>query len=97
MDRRIEQGFRHAQVAGEKAGEVEGAQFRVTHGAGSERRDPCGCEFCSNPASAITITRAGVCVVCPVCADIAFMHAAQPLSIERFHEGEREHEHACFA
>lgn len=94
MHRRIEQRFGHAQVPGQERSKVEGAQFRVTHREVSGKRNPCECEFCSNPAAAVTITRSGVMVVCPVCADIAFMHACQPLSIERFHEGEREHEHA---
>lgn len=93
--RRSEKQFtRHAQVAGEKRGEVEGFQFRVTHRGASSGRNPCVCDFCTNPAAAVTVTRSGVYAVCPVCADIAFMHAAQPLSIERFHEGEREHEPA---
>lgn len=90
----IKQGFRHAQMGGEKAGKVEGAKFRLTHHRGSTDRNPCACDFCSNPAASVIATRSGVYAACPVCASIAFMQAAQPLSIERFHEGEREHEQA---
>lgn len=68
MHRGIKQFHRDAQVPGEKAGEVEGAQFRVTHGTGSNRRNPCECDMCSSIATAEIITRSGVMLACPDCA-----------------------------
>jgi hypothetical protein len=94
MDRGHEQFSRHAQVTGEEAGEVEGAQIGFRHGEGSREKDrhPCACDRCSNLAVAVIVTRSGVMAACPICSEIAFSQAAQPLSLERFYEGEREHE-----
>jgi hypothetical protein len=94
MDGFIEQRLWHAQVAGEEAGEVERLQRGFSHRKALGDRPPCACEICSNPATAFTITRAGVMLACPICSEIAFSQAAQPLSLERFYEGEREHDHA---
>jgi hypothetical protein len=92
MDGLIKQGFRHAQVAGEEAGKVERGQFAIRHGKASKKgRHPCACDRCSAPAAAVIVTRSGVMCACPLCADIAFSQAAQPLSLERFYEGEREY------
>jgi hypothetical protein len=94
MDRSRKQFSRHTQVAGEEAGEVERLQIRFRHEKTLKARSPCACVRCSSPAVVEIIARSGVMKMCPICSEIAFSHAAQPLSLERFYEGEREYEAA---
>lgn len=70
MHRGIEQGFRHAKVAGKKAGEVERTQLGIRHGRNPLVAHPCECDMCSSIATAEIITRSGVMKACPECARI---------------------------
>lgn len=97
MDRRIKQGFGHVEVTRQERGEVERTQIGFRHGKALSARLPCACDVCNNPAVSVVVTRSGVMAACPVCAEIAFHGAAQPLSLEQFYEGDREHEQACYA
>lgn len=94
MDGRIKQGLGHVQVTRQERGEVERTQIGFRHGTALNARHPCAFGGCSNLATCEVTTRLGVTCACPVCAEIAFHGAAQPLSLEQFYEGEREHEYA---